>query len=822
MKRERQIIAIEPEAERVETAQPRPAVSHSSAADYADEVDVEFDDHASERGIGDWLLPFLAVAAIVGWTAFFGYARWNDIAAGSTPADVIDWVATWASPVLLVLAVWLLVQRNSRREAARYAAAARALSNESSLLEKRLVTINRELSLAREFIASEARDLESVGRVAVERISGSAERLAGLVKDNGDRIEAIASVSVTALENMDRLRGELPVIANSARDVTNQVGNAGLTARAQLDQMVGGFARLSEVSSSSEAQVQMLQARIDAALREFEMQSTRLDELANARFDAMRQGLTEMRGEGERLVEALREGQDDTHVRWTNTVAQLEQQMAEVVRDIAHADEQAIQKSRERLRMLRDEVALIDAELGRRTGEFISEIEIRKNEIEQREVDAVASLERRLAEIDARIAEHQDQQLAHIASLTERGEGLAARLRQLGTEVERVALVGDDTGVQLDATLARLTSTLADSRDQIANTDVAIQQLTDSSVRLLELIRAGARHSQEDLPKAIDQAEDRLASLDKRADELSAVIGRAASQGQVLFASVNSAREGGIAAAEDIAQLYNRLSEQNRAHVEQLERLREGLAALDAHGDELAQKARGELGLSIAALEAAVNGSFATLQEKHADLIATLAERLGTEGADTIGEVIRTQSADAIRDLEQAAIGASSVSRDAAAHLRDQLSRVNELTANLEHRVAQARVRAEEQVNNEFARRMALITESLNSAAIDIASAMSQEISDPAWAAYLRGDRGIFTRRAVRLLDGQQAREVLSLYDNDAGFREYVNRYIHDFEAMLRSMLSTRDGNALGVTMLSSDMGKLYVALAQAIQRLRD
>ena len=48
-----------------------------------------------------------------------------------------------------------------------------------------------------------------------------------------------------------------------------------------------------------------------------------------------------------------------------------------------------------------------------------------------------------------------------------------------------------------------------------------------------------------------------------------------------------------------------------------------------------------------------------------------------------------------------------------------------------------------------------------------------------------------------------------------------MNRYIHDFEAMLRRVLSSRDGNPLGVTLLSSDMGKLYVALAQAIERLR-
>ena len=116
---------------------------------------------------------------------------------------------------------------------------------------------------------------------------------------------------------------------------------------------------------------------------------------------------------------------------------------------------------------------------------------------------------------------------------------------------------------------------------------------------------------------------------------------------------------------------------------------------------------------------------------------------------------------------------------------------------------------------------MALITESLNSHSIDIAKALSTEVTDTAWASYLKGDRGVFTRRAVKLIDGGEAREIASLYEDDHEFRDHVSRYIHDFEAMLRTMLSTRDGHALGVTLLSSDMGKLYVALAQAIQRLR-
>ena len=76
-------------------------------------------------------------------------------------------------------------------------------------------------------------------------------------------------------------------------------------------------------------------------------------------------------------------------------------------------------------------------------------------------------------------------------------------------------------------------------------------------------------------------------------------------------------------------------------------------------------------------------------------------------------------------------------------------------------------------------------------------------------------------RRAVRLLDATEAREIARHYDEEAEFRDQVNRYIHDFEAMLRSVLSARDGHALAVTLLSSDMGKLYVAMAQSIERLR-
>ena len=225
---------------------------------------------------------------------------------------------------------------------------------------------------------------------------------------------------------------------------------------------------------------------------------------------------------------------------------------------------------------------------------------------------------------------------------------------------------------------------------------------------------------------------------------------------------------------------------------------------------------------SLDKLSEATRNVIASLETDSAQTAARLATRIGDDSAEAINRAVRARSTEAIGQLEQAAAHASGVSREAAIQLRDQLTKVTELTNHLETRVARVRERAEEQVDNDFARRTALITEALNSVSIDIAKVLSTDVSDTEWAAYLRGDRGIFTRRAVRLLDNAESRAVIEAYEGDAAFRGNVNRYVHDFEAMLRQLLSTRDGHALSVTLLSSDMGKLYVALAQAIERLRE
>ncbi|RYY35277.1 MAG: ATPase, partial [Sphingomonadales bacterium] len=172
------------------------------AEDVAPAWDADFDEPVRERRLWPIVLGTLAMAVLVGWTAFFVWANRDAMAGGAASGQWIGWITQWAVPVLLIAVAWLIAMRSSAREAVRFGDAARMLSQESALLESRLVAVNRELSLAREFLAAQSRELDYLGRSAAERISEHAGKLQALVVDNSAQVDAIAGVSVTALENM--------------------------------------------------------------------------------------------------------------------------------------------------------------------------------------------------------------------------------------------------------------------------------------------------------------------------------------------------------------------------------------------------------------------------------------------------------------------------------------------------------------------------------------------------------------------------------------------------------------------------------------------
>ncbi|WP_369025168.1 ATPase [Qipengyuania sp. RANM35] len=819
-----------------------------------------------------WIAPTVAIVAIAAWTAFYVWANSAAMFAGATAQEWSGWITSWAIPVLLVVSLWLLAMRNSTREAQRYGEVALSLREESARLEERLVTVNRELSLAREFLTSQTRDLEYLGRSASERISENADRLQGLIRHNGEQVDAIAKVSETALENMDRLRDNLPVLANSAKDVSNQIGSAGRTAKSQVDELIEGFKRLNDFGAASERQVTSLRTRVDEALEAFTDQTEQLGTVADARFatlreqsevfradldsrevdalasiraraDALRAELESARVaadaeheaalatlreriqslqlESTRISIGVRDGEKAAIEAWGSQVDAMAHRLREAIEEIRKIDESALVAANAKLKALFEEATAVDERITERNRAFDEQNAKRRVELEEAEQAAIAAMRSRLETLDAALEDRQRSHSESAQALVREGENLTARLAELGTSFAKAESQGREASGAIAESVDALNAKLSESREALDGTDMAVAALTDASVRLLELIQASAKQGREILPEAMASSEQRLTAIETRARDIKALLETAGAAGSDAAASMELTDQRARSAIAEIEAFQSRFAETATAQIGSIERLRDSVSALGSENEAVAERAKNELRAAIEQLESSARDAIAAIETEQGDRLAKIADRVGEQSAQAIDRALAEHTEQALGKIDEATARSTNAGRETIRMMRDQLAKVNELTGNLESRIAQARERASEEVGNDFSRRVALITESLNSNAIDIAKALSTEVTDTAWASYLRGDRGIFTRRAVRLLDNTEAREIAELYDTDHDFREHVSRYIHDFESMLRTMLSTRDGHALSVTLLSSDMGKLYVAMAQALERLR-
>jgi hypothetical protein len=457
------------------------------------------------------------------------------------------------------------------------------------------------------------------------------------------------------------------------------------------------------------------------------------------------------------------------------------------------------------------------------------------------------------AQGDAMLAMVGANQAALDSAARDSAEALAKRIASVEDAIERVAIrldlqrsagdrIVDDLHTGLGEVESRIELLHRHGTERTQDLAASISALGGSADAMTEALRAGDDMAH----RTIATTETLLVALDAAAREIDETmpeaLGRLDTQVLASKSIVVSARPELLAlvtAAESthdaIEAIAGVIGEQRQVldtlSTDLLNTLNTGRAKADALGhmvDEaigrtqhFAEDAAPQL---IEALHR-VRETAAVAADKARETLSKVIPEAAAALEAASADAMRRATNDTVERQVKALTDATGAAVDAATGATERLARevqaIVDQTAIVETRLQEARTERDDADQDTFARRVSLLIESLNSASIDITKAIAPEISDSAWGAYLKGDRGVFTRRAVRILDASEVREIAGLYDEDETFREMVNRYIHDFEAMLRTILTQRDGSPLGVTLLSSDMGKLYVALAQAIERLR-
>lgn len=717
---------------------------------------------------GDALPAYFAIAIAVLW---MGVVSWFLLGAEtSLSADVVrsaSLVALLAGPLVLLIFAYLMVGPTSRRAARHYAHTSRAIRAESARLDEIMSVLTRRVEANSRALAQQIALLDSQGTQTSSQIAEINESMRENITALARHSLLLGAAATSAREEMKTLMNDLPEVERRMGELTASLRSSGQVAEsraAALETQIGALRQsANEAHATANGAVDRLAEQLERIGTATAEAQRNLDDAAHQMGEAVDQIV-------ERADKAIHDSRRGIDVQGSALIAMIEQSRNAFDR----AGLETTQALEQRFEDLGRQVDHVAGQLAQQ---------------ESSATTVFTALEKGLLEAERRFASLNETAMEKTADLAEAVVALTDHVERLTQNLGGTSGTADDLIARAETLRAAIEGC---TRDVNASLPLALAQLEEQLSHSQTLLRGV-------LPEA-DQLESSARAIAHQIGEAGDALARNNSALAMLGQSASRQLDHVRSEADELSQLVNELDRtigglgagSAAQLVEVLHRVRQAAT-------EATERARSALG----------------------SVIPEAADALANASAEAVEQAISGQVREQLSQLSAAAEQAVKAAQGASEKLLRQMLSIAETSNAIEARVAEAQAEAERTNEDQFARRVSLLIESLNSAAIDVTKILSNEVTDSAWAAYLRGDRGVFTRRAVRLLDATQAKDIARHYEEEPEFREQVNRYIHDFEAMLRRVLATRDGTPLSVTLLSSDMGKLYVALAQAIERLR-
>lgn len=719
-----------------------------------------------ESEAGKKLLGGVLIMAAVLWAGLATWVAMAGPAAGALP-NLMQWFALMSAPIAVLALAWLLFGGSARRDAAHFTRALAEMRRESQELEGLLAAVTAKLEERHGRIADETTKLMALSDEASDRIGRVTHYLSKESVKLDAKSEALGKAAEKARSELDALLSDLPRAEEQALQVAERMKEAGLTAHSQAGALEGQVSALVARGREADEVVGGAAQRLGAHL-------SRVESTTGAATARMQEAAAAM----------------------TETVDATMARAAEAV-DAARAGLEA--QGAAMMAMIEQSRAALD-----RAGE-----------------DATRNLGQRLESIGTKIEAFAAHMAAQDAASQALVTSLAKELRDLDEKFVALRETGSGTSDALGGAIETVRAAMRQLDEEIGGSNDRASALIERAREMAGAMSGVTEQLTVDVPSALgrveEQAERARTTVSSIAPDVETVAGSAeAAAARLAEAEASLSRQ-----RDALEGMLARLQEGVGTAEEQIRALSAAVAEADQGAGKIVSDTGPELIDSLVRVRDAAHQAAERAREAIAAVIPQSAAALGNASREAISQAVEGEVGRQMEELAALAERTVETARKASERLTRQILTIAETTAAVEARIDAARKEHEARDGENFSRRVALLIESLNSTAIDVTKILSNEVTDSAWAAYLKGDRGIFTRRAVRLLDSNESRIILQHYEAEPEFREQVNRYIHDFEAMLRRILADRDGSALAITMLSSDMGKLYVALAQAIERLR-
>lgn len=750
---------------RTPSPHPEPPMGNAHAStDFMTETvaETEWDEETPRRSSRRRTLAFVVLGlAALAWLAAVVWTV-ADSTAGARLMPVLLGIATLSAPLVLLVALAALVLIAARRDAApaEQTARIRVLTGQAAQATTRLGDVQAQYLGQTRAVATAA---DQSAAAVLDAMRAMQEQSAQLDRDAAASIATLATLGerIGAMTDaLPRFEDRLATLGETLARLGGELGQR----HEALDQQLQTTALVAE-----EARAQMLET------------STLLAGQLDGLKDGARQAGEELANLSE-LSSARIDLTLDRVKSVTETTGQRIEAQTEALAQLVEASRTAIEGSATHsLDQFAEHCRKVDALLG--------------------------ALDTRLTEQAGKSSAWLDGTASGVAALADafdgleksalaRGEALSGSVTRLSDETRRL-IEAIDAGHNGSGTLIQRAETLL----------VAL----DSSIRELD----------ESIPGALERVETRLEALKQRIRSTGPGIEAVEA---VAAGVVSQLHETDQLARSHVTALTGALQKSQGALAAQKQQIEALAAAISAAGDgmgRLGETAGPQMVEALARVRETADAAAARARSAIAEAIPEAAQALGTASSEAVRKAVGTMVTEQIERIALAADDAVKAAHRATDELTQRVLGLTEASKALETALADNGARVEAQGREQMAQRSAHLIAALNEHAIDVGKWLDRDVTDAEWTAYLKGEQGLFARRAMKLVTGVDAKEVQALYGEEPEFREQVNRYIHDFEALLRTVLAAPEGSTLALTMVSSDIGKLYVALAQAIDRLR-
>ncbi len=149
-----------------------------------------------------------------------------------------------------------------------------------------------------------------------------------------------------------------------------------------------------------------------------------------------------------------------------------------------------------------------------------------------------------------------------------------------------------------------------------------------------------------------------------------------------------------------------------------------------------------------------------------------------------------------------------------------QINRLEEQKLRSETHLTELKKQYDELSIGNFINESSAMIEVLENMAVDLNNVLNGNDNDDLWKKFYNGDHAVFARNIVKNLNRKQIVKIREEYEKNKDFRELTNRYILNYETLLKAAQKCEKPETVLAMLSGADLGKIYYITAKALDRL--